>query len=146
MSISPNDLIAIDTNVLVHWIRQDSTGKHLLAKYHLDQRVERPLLPTIVEGEILGLAKCWAWGEKKLESLSRLLSELVRVEAGLPEVVEAYAELYFEAHSKGRSHGENDLWIAASARATGAVLLTCDTDFKWLSPKFVRVEYVPETR
>ena len=146
MKIKSSDLLMIDTNVLIHWIRQDSTGKHLIEQYHLEQRAERPLLSTVSEGEILGLAKCWNWGETKLAKLNQLFDELVRVEAGLPEVIANYSEIYFEAHRIGRSHGENDLWIAASARATGAVLLTCDSDFRWMSPKLLTVEYVPETR
>lgn len=40
--------------------------------------------------------------------------------------------------------GENDLWIAATAKATGAVLLTCDDDFAWMSPRLLRVEIVAQ--
>ncbi len=59
MSIGDNDLIMLDTNTLVHWVRQDSTGMYLLAQYGLDQRPERPALSSVVEGEIRGLARCW---------------------------------------------------------------------------------------
>lgn len=64
MSIGNSDIIAIDTNALIHWVRQDSTGKHLLEQYALEKRMERPVLPTVVEGEIRGLARFWEWGEK----------------------------------------------------------------------------------
>ena len=40
---------------------------------------------------------------------------------------------------------QNDMWIAATAKAAGAVLLTGDSDFRWLDPHFIRVEYVPRT-
>ena len=56
MSIRSDDLIAIETNALVHRVRQDSTGRQLLQRYALDQRAERPVLSTIVDGEIRGLA------------------------------------------------------------------------------------------
>ena len=146
MSIGGNDLIAIDTDALVHWVRQDSTGQYLLQQYALDRRAERPVLSTIVEGEIRGLARCWNWGAAKLKRLDEILAELVRVDSGHPDIVQTYGELYFEDQQGGHNTGENDLWIAATAKATGAVLLTCDGDFGWLSPRLLQVEHVPQVR
>lgn len=40
-----------------------------------------------------------------------------------------YARLKSEAERAGTPLDENDLWIAASAQATGAVLVTADSDF-----------------
>jgi tRNA(fMet)-specific endonuclease VapC len=142
MTIGPTDLILLDTNVLVHWVRQDRTGRHILQVYDLGTRNERPLFSTITEGEILGLAKCWNWGNAKLQALEDILAELVRFEASLPEVVYAYAELYQQDQAIGRNTGENDLWIAACARASRSILLTCDQDFLWLNPTWIKVEYV----
>jgi tRNA(fMet)-specific endonuclease VapC len=146
MSIGPSDLLILDTTILVHWVRQDRTGQYLKNTYTLDERPERPLLSTISEGEIVGLAKYWGWGEAKLTVLGTLIHELIRFEVSLPEVIEAYSELYYEDRRTGRNTGENDLWIAASAKVTGAVLLTCDTDFLWLNPTFIRVEHIPEIK
>ena len=140
MSIGSDDLIAIDTNTLVHWVRQDATGRYLLQQYGLDQRAERPVLPSVVEGEIRGLARCWNWGDARFKRLDEILAELVRVNAGLPGIVEAYADLYYEDQRGGQNTGENDLWIAATARATQAVLLTLDQDFSWMNPSLVRIE------
>jgi tRNA(fMet)-specific endonuclease VapC len=133
MTLGPNDLISLDTNVLVHWIRQNATGIHLRDTYHLEQRSDRPLFSSVVEGELRGLARCWNWGEAKLESLENILSELVRIDAGAPEVVRAYAEFYEKDITGGNNTGENDLWIAATAKAAGAVLLTCDSDCVWMN-------------
>lgn len=144
MSIGSSDLVILDTTILVHWVRQDRTGQFLKSTYALDERYERPLFSTVSEGEIVGLAKCWRWGEAKLTALETLINELIRFEASLPEVIEAYSELYFEDQRVGRNTGENDLWIAASAMVTGAVLMTCDKDFLWLNPSFIRVEHIPE--
>ena len=144
MTIGVNDLIAIDTNVLVHWTRQDSTGQRLLQQYALDQRAERPVLSTVVEGEIRGLARCWRWQSAKLERLDEILAELVRVDAGHPAIVQAYADLYYEDQQGGWNTGENDLWIAATVKATNSVLLTCDNDFRWMAPTLVRIEVSPQ--
>jgi len=144
MSVGRSDLLILDTTILVHWVRQDRTGQYLRSAYALDERPERPLFSTISEGEILGLARCWRWGDAKLTALGTLINELIRFEASLPEVIQAYSELYFEDQRGGRNTGENDLWIAASAKVTGAVLMTCDRDFLWLNPGFIRVEHIPE--
>lgn len=146
MTIGPTDLLILDTTVLVHWVREDRTGRFLKETYALDERSDRPLFSTISEGEINGLAKCWKWGDSKRNALASIINELIRFEASLPDVVQAYSELYFEDQRLGRNTGENDLWIAACAMAAGAVLLTCDTDFLWLNESFIRVEHIPEIR
>lgn len=144
MSVGPNELLMLDTNVVVHLIRQDMSGQRLLQQYRLDQRPERPLFSTVTEGEIMGLARCWKWGKKRISALADLLGEFVRFEASLTEVTGAYAELYHEDQQNGWRVGENDLWIAACAKATSSVLLTCDRDFLRISSQLVRVEYFPE--
>lgn len=68
MTLGSHDLIALDTNVLVHWVRQDATGKHLMAAYSLEQRGERPFVSTVVEGEVRGLAMCWKMGARQAEA------------------------------------------------------------------------------
>lgn len=83
------------------------------------------------------------WGEERRRTLDELLAEFVSVDAGHPSVVEAYAELYARARAKGQPQGENDLWIAASAKATGAALITADHDFDWLTGmNLVEVHFV----
>ncbi len=142
MSLSSNDVVVLDTNVLIHWARQDRTGQFLLETYALDQRVDRPLLPTTVEGELRAFARHAGWGKEKLERLDVIFGELVRVDTGLPEVIEAYAEIYMQDRRGGHNTGQNDMWIAAATKAVGGVLMTCDADFNWMHPGLVRVEYV----
>jgi tRNA(fMet)-specific endonuclease VapC len=49
----------------------------------------------------------------------------------IPEAVgEIYADIKCEAERKGTCLEENDLWIAATARARGAVLVSSDGDFR----------------
>ena len=142
MTLRPDDLISLDTNVLVHWIRQNDTGIQLRDTYRLHERADRPIYSTIVEGEIRALAKIWNWGSHKLTSLDEILAELVRVDAGLPDVVKAYAEIYAVDQAGSHNTGQNDMWIAATTKAAGAVLLTCDDDCVWMTPQLVVVEHV----
>jgi tRNA(fMet)-specific endonuclease VapC len=143
MTLRPDDLISLDTNVLVHWVRQNATGTQLRDMYSLHERMDRPMYSTIVEGELRGLARVWGWGKKKLDLLEEILAELVRVDAGLPDMVKAYADIYAADHAGGHNTGQNDMWIAATTKAAGAVLLTCDKDCVWMNPSLVAVEYMP---
>lgn len=142
MTLRPNDLISLDTNVLIHWLRQNDTGIQLRDTYKLHERMDRPIYSTIVEGELRALARIWNWGSGKLEMLEELLAELVRVDAGLPDVVKSYAEIYVADQNGGHNTGQNDMWIAATTKAAGAVLLTCDDDCVWMNPGIVAVEFV----
>jgi hypothetical protein len=91
-------------------------------------KAKSSVLPTTGSGET-----------KKIQRLRLLLKNLVRVEAGLPEVVECYARLSALARSQGKTMGQNDLWIAATAQAVNALLLTSDQDFLWLSPEYIQL-------
>ncbi len=95
----------LDTMVLVDLVRNNERGRRTDARFQLTQRAERPLFSTVTEGEIYGLAKSpkWRWGEKKLSILRGLLDQLVRVDAGQPDIVDAYAELYAESKAIGKS-------------------------------------------
>ena len=56
----------------------------------------------------------------------------------LGQHIDAYVELDLvsQAHPEGaRNMGKNELWVAASARAAGATLLTTDRDFDHLIPE-----------
>ncbi|MGO9471610.1 MAG: type II toxin-antitoxin system VapC family toxin [Isosphaeraceae bacterium] len=124
LTLPSHALVLLDTSVLVHLARQDTTGVWIENQFALSARADRPLISTVTEGEILGLARQRNWGDTKVAALTRLLAEIVRVEAGLPEVVDAYADLTVLDVRGGHNTKDNDLWIAATAKATGAVLLT----------------------
>ncbi len=147
MSGALDGLVLLDSNVLIHFARNDATAQEIENTHSLTARSERPLLSSIVEGEVLALAKYSGWGTEKLKRLADLLAELVRVDAGLPEIVEAYVDLYCFARKSGKAiaqHDQNDLWIAATAQATAATLYTCDDDFNFLHPQHITVCYIPE--
>lgn len=146
MTVLGSDVLLLDTSVFVHIVRRSPTGEHLLSQYGLEQRPERPLFSTVSEGEVLAIARWRKWRAEKQTRLQELISELVRVDAGLPEVVEAYADLHAASVTQGLNIGENDMWIAACAKAAGAVLLTCDTDFKRVPRSYVKVEHVEQTK
>ena len=146
MSIAPERLILLDTGVLIHLARKDPTGKAVEEEHGLSTRSERPLLSSVVEGEVLGFALWRNWGPARMRGLSALFDRLARVDTRHAEIVRAYAELFAIGRRSGKPCGQNDLWIAATAKLTNAVVLTCDRDFDWLHPEHVEVCYVPERR
>ena len=84
MTRTASDLALLDTNVLIHLVRNDATGQEVEEEYSLATRPERPLLSTVVEAEVKVFAAINEWGDRKLARLDEILAELVRVEAGLP--------------------------------------------------------------
>ncbi len=143
MTVGPETLILLDTSVVLHLARNDATGQAIETQYSLTSRRDRPLISSVTEGELLAFAYSRQWGQCKLDALRRMLDNFVRVDAGLPAVVEWYAQLHAEAKRRGAPRGQNDLWIAATAKAAGAVLLTTDKDFDWLDPDYLKVFRVP---
>ena len=143
MTISASDILVLDTSIVVDVARNNRSGQAILQTYSLKTRADRPLISVITTGEMLGIAKSQAWTFDKTKLLHELLSEFVKLDL-TADVVEAYSDLV--AHCRRQNHTmgqQNDMWIAATARVTGAVLLTGDSGFSWLNPQFIRVEYIP---
>jgi tRNA(fMet)-specific endonuclease VapC len=60
--------------------------------------------------------------------------------------MDAYEEIdcFSLSHPLGAYNmGKNDLWIAATAKASGAVLLTTDADFNHLDPAHITCVCIP---
>lgn len=145
MTISESDILVLDTSVVVDVARNNRSGQAILETYSLKSRTDRPLISVITTGEMLGIAKSQSWTSDKTKVLHELMSEFVKLEL-TPEVVEAYSDLVALCRQKNHTMGQqNDMWIAATAKVTGGVLLTGDSGFNWLNPQYIRVEYIPRT-
>jgi len=99
---------------------------------------DRVAICTIVRGEILYGLERMPHGHRRREN-ERAAAELFDM---LPcdDVPEAVADVYarikiieYDAEREGTPLGENDLWIAATALAQGATVVTSDTDFQRVS-------------
>ncbi len=137
-----NSLILFDTNILVYSIRGGALGTRIKQQCRLDQRTERPLISIVTVGEILSLAGQWNWGPEKVRATETLLHEIVIIGLNDFAIPRIYAALDDELRQNGKVLCQNDIWIAATAKAAGAHLLTSDKDFLPLSPEQIQVEWV----
>jgi tRNA(fMet)-specific endonuclease VapC len=132
----------IDTNILVHHIRDDETGRRIKTQYNLLMTEITPAYCIVTEGEIRSLAYQWVWGTGKVDAMLFLLEYFRRQPIDTPEVLAAYAAI--DAYSKrvGVKMGKNDIWIAAVAHVSDLHLLTTDEDFDHLDPLFLRRDLI----
>jgi len=130
----PSELLLLDTNILVHLIRGNSLGRWLDEQFTLRSRTERPLISVVTVGEALSLSKKFGWGQARIETLEALFRELVVLDISSEVVLRAYADIDHLLSSMGNPIQHNDMWIAATAIAAQARLLTTDRDFDALCP------------
>jgi len=124
--------ILLDTCALVYILRGTSTGEEIIKTHHLNERKDKPLVSTVSAGELLALIAQWNWGEAKIKATHELLRKLVLVPVTTGTIKDVYGELMNFSMQKGYPLGQNDHWIAATAKVTGALMVTTDKDFDGL--------------
>jgi tRNA(fMet)-specific endonuclease VapC len=107
--------------------------------------VERPLISIITLGEMLAFVKRGNWGSWKRSVLEELLQDLV-VMGISDQILETYAEIDTYLVRTGNPIQQNDIWIAATAIASGAHLLTTDKDFDPLYPAYLERTWIDPQR
>ncbi|KYF50016.1 hypothetical protein BE04_37925 [Sorangium cellulosum] len=124
--------------VVLHLVRGNETGRAIDAAMRLGKRAERPLISVVTVGEALAFAQYRGWGEDKTERLRALLEQLVPIDIHDEAVFEACAAMHTYLVRKGKKLSDNDIWIAACARAASATLITTDKDFDPLHGEFIQ--------
>ena len=114
---------------------------------------------VVCVGEILALAERNGWGGEKRAALEERIGEFPQAPINDREVLDAYARI--DAWSSGKAVdapgnapppkpaarlGQNDLWIAAATHASGAILLSTDSDFERLSGIWIQFERIEQGR
>jgi len=132
----------LDTCIILIWTRGGERAEQLRDKYGAALFDHSALVSIVSHAEILVLARRNEWGPKRLAQLQELLDSFVTIDL-LPEVVSSYVEVEMyssKVEGGARNMGKNDVWIAASAKAANARLLTSDKDFAHFTPDFLHVE------
>ena len=138
-------LFLLDTNILIHYARRNAIGERIERDYQLFTTPSIPLVFYVSEAEARAFATYRLWGEPALAQLSFLFSVFRIVPMDSPDLLPAYVELDVYSHRRGIKMGKNDLWIAATAKVTGATILTTDQDFDHLHGTLLEREYISPT-
>lgn len=131
------DLYLLDTNVVVELIRGNPRGKLIDQKFNLLQSLYNFHISVVTIGETLSLARSLGWGKEKTDKLKSILKQLICIDINNDDILNAYATIDHYSLQSGVRMGKNDVWIAATAHASGTILLTSDRDFDHLDGKWI---------
>ena len=123
-----------DTNLILHYVRDDVLAHQVEKQYGLIANVHTVLISVVIEAEIRAFAQELFWGAAKRQRMENFLALCTIVPIPFAGIVDAYVQVSDFSRRAGRVMGKNDLWIAATAMVTGATLLTTDKDFDHLDP------------
>jgi tRNA(fMet)-specific endonuclease VapC len=133
----------LDTNILVHFVRNDATWQ-LLQAYSLFAHQPTSRICVVTIGEMMSFAQRRNWGGPRRAQMQYAFAHLVHSDIADDAVYQAYADIDAYSESIGKPMAKNDLWIAAVAKADGCRLLTTDTDFDHLAGTYLDLEFVPQ--
>jgi tRNA(fMet)-specific endonuclease VapC len=145
-------IYTLDTNILIHAIRETPLFNNINKKYGLFKAGNQTIISAVSVGELRSFAFQNEWGSRRIKAVNTLLSILQTVPVTTnPIFIEAYAEIDAFSQNKHpslklnntpRNMGKNDLWIAATATITKSTLISTDTDFSHLNDVFFYWEHI----
>jgi tRNA(fMet)-specific endonuclease VapC len=134
-------MYVIDTNVWMHVVRGKIAIEKVYSLAKISVSKERPIIiPAAVKAELESLALQHRWTTVKQQLLEYHFDHCILLNTN-QRIISIYAHI--DAFSQGRlptqptglsarNMGKNDLWIAATAIAAKALLITTDSDFDHL--------------
>lgn len=139
----------LDTNILLHYVRQSALAQEVEDNLNLLSRDAIPMIASVSIGEMEGFVQRQQWGQAKVNRLKKLVEKIavIDIAAADDQLMNAYATLWnysknaLPDYKLGKSIGigQNDVWIAALAHTAKAALVTTDGDFDHLNGKWITV-------
>ena len=150
----------LDTNMLLGFTRSAPWAARTYEHYEMARPDCMVFTSVICKGELLALAEKLGWEARKRAKMETVLSEFPVVEVNRTEILHAYAQIDTWTHGKNPPSAENsptvpqpaismkqnDLWVAATAHATKAKLLTTDKDFDHLRGGWIDVDWIDQSK
>ena len=132
----------LDTNLLLGFIREAPWAIRARAKLDLGDQDVMAFTSVVCQGELLALAEKNGWGSRKRARLEDTLNGIPTLDIRNQRILDAYARIDAWTHGNAVNSPrdkpppnpavpmtQNDMWIAATAHASGAALLSTDKDF-----------------
>jgi predicted nucleic acid-binding protein len=143
----------MDTGIVLGLLRGSPYAKFVLENYQPFSAPQLALqsIVTLAEMEAMGFRR--QWGANKQENLDKLLRKIPQQDINHPAIIRQYVEIDAYRHNghptqklpngqSGFAMSDNDIWIAATATALKATLLTTDKDFFPLNGVFLDVIWI----
>ena len=147
----------LDTSILLGFVREAPWALQVRTKFDLGDEETMVFTSIICQGELLALAEKNGWGESKRTKLEAVLAGFPMLDISRKSILSAYALIDAWTHGKpvtssvqtpppkpAVSMTQNDLWIAATAHASRATLLSTDKDFDHLNDVWISFVYVDQ--
>ncbi len=137
--------VLLDTGMLLGLMREAPWALKADADLSLSGSEALAFTSAVCRGELLALAEKRGWGARKRKQMESVLDRFPTIGINRPSILSAYALIDAWTHGKivespantpppkpAVSMKQNDLWIAATAHASQAVLVSTDGDFSHL--------------
>jgi len=120
----------LDTNIVLHATRQDSPiSKAIEQQFRINTSRFRPAICEVSLGELFAFTQSQGWGKRRQDLLEDQIRSCLVLPISHPGVHRRFAEISSALRAAGKTVGQNDIWIAATATVTGLTLMTTDRDF-----------------
>lgn len=150
--------VLLDTGMLLGLMREAPWALKADADLRLSGPETLAFTSAVCRGELLALAEKRGWGAGRRERMESVLDRFPTIGISRPSILSAYALI--DAWTRGANvrspagvppprpalpMSQNDLWIAATAHAGHAVLVSTDTDFGRLDGVWLEFVLVTQT-
>lgn len=149
----------LDTGILLGLARKAAWARQAWEQLPLNDQETAAVTSVIYQGEILALAEKFGWGEERRGRLEQILKRLPVLDINRQLILSAYARIDSWTHGRpvhfpglisppprpAIPMKQNDLWIAATAHATKATLVSTDRDFSHLDKVWLRFIHVDQS-
>lgn len=139
----------LDTSIVLHYIRKSKTYQQIEKDINLSDSDASILISAVTVGEIEGFVQRREYGNDKINRMKDLLDKIIIVDISGKDtgMMKAYSNLWnysknthpTEKLGQSISIGQNDIWIASLALITDSTLISTDSDFDHLSPKWIKL-------
>ena len=148
----------LDTNIFVGIVRDAAWAISTLEELRACSSSSMFFTSVVCQGELYSLAEQRGWGRDRRADLEKALNQCFILDINKQQIIHAYALL--DAWTKGKpvehqniplppkpakKMSHNDLWIAATAHASGATLVSADKDFNHLNNSWIKFIYVSQS-